>query len=117
MHTDFARALYEIGEDRDNRVLVPTGTGDRFTTEIDRQSLDDPTKPAVCDKTPAEGRRIMQRLVDLEMPAQDRANVADEVGGIPAGGSAVPAAASPSQRPPVGGGRRLRWRWPDRVQA
>ena len=74
MHTDFPRALYEIGEDRDNRVLVLTGTGDRFMTEIDGQSLDDPTKPAVWDKTTAEGRRIMQRLVDPEMPAQDRAN-------------------------------------------
>jgi len=37
-------------------------------TEIDGQSLDDPSKPAVWDKTTAEGRRIMQRLVDLEMP-------------------------------------------------
>jgi hypothetical protein len=68
MHADFPRALYEIGEDRDSRLLVLTGTGDRFMTEIDGQSLDDPTKPAVWDKTTAEGRRIMQRLVDLEMP-------------------------------------------------
>jgi hypothetical protein len=55
-------------DDRDNQVLVLTGTGDRFMTEIDGQSLDDPAKPAVWDKTTAEGRRIMQRLVDLEMP-------------------------------------------------
>jgi enoyl-CoA hydratase/carnithine racemase len=68
MHSDLPRALYEIGEDRDNAVLVLTGTGDRFMTEIDGQSLDDPSKPAVWDKTTAEGRRIMQRLVDLEMP-------------------------------------------------
>jgi enoyl-CoA hydratase/carnithine racemase len=68
MHSDFPRALYEIGEDRDNRVLVLTGTGDRFMTEIDGSSLDDPSKPAVWDHTTAEGRRIMQRLVDLEMP-------------------------------------------------
>jgi len=68
MHTDLPRALYEIGQDRDNRVLVLTGTGDRFMTDIDRPSLDDPTKPAVWDKTTAEGRRVMQRLVDLEMP-------------------------------------------------
>jgi enoyl-CoA hydratase/carnithine racemase len=66
MHSDLPRALYEIGDDRDNQVLVLTGTGDRFMTEIDGQSLDDPTKPAVWDKTTAEGRRIMQRLVDLE---------------------------------------------------
>ena len=68
MHTDLPRALYEIGQDRDNRVLVLTGTGDRFMTDIDGPSLDDPTKPALWDKTTAEGRRVMQRLVDLEMP-------------------------------------------------
>ena len=68
MHTDFPRALYEIGDDRDNRVLVLTGTGDRFMTDIDGPSLDDPSMPAAWDKTTAEGRRVMQRLVDLEMP-------------------------------------------------
>jgi enoyl-CoA hydratase/carnithine racemase len=68
MHTDLPRALYEIGQDRDNKVLVLTGSGDRFMADIDGRSLDDPTKPAVWDKTTAEGRRVMQRLVDLEMP-------------------------------------------------
>lgn len=68
MHTDLPRALYEIGDDRDNRVLVLTGTGDRFMTEIDGPSLGDITKPTEWDRTIAEGRRVMQRLVDLEMP-------------------------------------------------
>jgi len=67
-HTDFPRALYEIGDDRDNRVLVLTGTGDRFIADIDGASLGDITKPAQWDRTIAEGRRVMQRLVDLEMP-------------------------------------------------
>ncbi len=67
-HTDFPRALNEIGEDRDNRVLVLTGTGDRFMTDIDGPSLGDITKPAEWDRTVAEGRRVMQRMVDLEMP-------------------------------------------------
>ena len=68
LHTDFPRALYEIGEDRGNRVLVLTGTGDRFMADINGPSLGDITKPAQWDRTIAEGRRIMQRLVDLEMP-------------------------------------------------
>jgi enoyl-CoA hydratase/carnithine racemase len=67
-HSDFPRALYEIGQDRDNRVLVVTGTGDRFMTDIDGPSLGDPTKPLDWDRLTAEGRRVMQRLVDLEMP-------------------------------------------------
>ena len=68
LHSEFPRALYEIGDDRDNRVLVLTGTGDRFMTDIDGPSLGDITKPAEWDRTIAEGRRVMQRLVDLEMP-------------------------------------------------
>lgn len=68
LHTDLPRALYEIGEDRDNKVLVLTGTGDRFMTDIDGASLGDITKPLQWDRTISEGRRVMQRLVDLEMP-------------------------------------------------
>ncbi|MFD3479674.1 enoyl-CoA hydratase/isomerase family protein [Streptomyces sp. NPDC058695] len=68
MHTDFPRALYEIGDDRDNRVLLLTGTGDRFMTDIDGAGLGDITRPANWDRTIGEGRRVMQRPVDLEMP-------------------------------------------------
>lgn len=67
-HTDFPRVLAAIAEDRDNRVLVITGTGDRFMTEIDGPSLGDITKPLVWDRQYAEGRRVLQRLVDLELP-------------------------------------------------
>jgi enoyl-CoA hydratase/carnithine racemase len=62
MHTDFPRALHEIGEDRDNRVLILTGTGGRFMTDIDGPSLGDIIKPAEWDETIAEGRPVMQRL-------------------------------------------------------
>ena len=68
LHTDLPKALAEIGDDRDNRVLVLTGSGDRFMTEIDGASLGDITKPQEWDRTYGEGRRVMQRLVDLEMP-------------------------------------------------
>jgi enoyl-CoA hydratase/carnithine racemase len=67
-HSDFPRILEAIAEDRENKVLVITGTGDRFMTDIDGPSLGDITKPMVWDRTYAEGRRVLQRLVDLEMP-------------------------------------------------
>ncbi len=50
MQVEFPQALYEISEDRDNRVLILTGTGDSFMTDIDRESLGDLTKPAVWDQ-------------------------------------------------------------------
>jgi len=67
-HSDFPRLLEAIAFDRDNKVLVITGTGDRFMTDIDGASLGDLTKPMVSDVTYMEGRRIRQRLADLEMP-------------------------------------------------
>lgn len=68
IHTDFTRLLDHIAFDRDNRVLVLTGTGDRFMTDIDGASLGDITKPMNSDIDYMEGRRVLQRLVDLEMP-------------------------------------------------
>lgn len=68
MQVEFPQALYEISEDRDNRVLILTGTGDCFMTDIDRESLGDLTKPAVWDRIFTRGTVTMQRLVDLEMP-------------------------------------------------
>jgi enoyl-CoA hydratase/carnithine racemase/short-subunit dehydrogenase involved in D-alanine esterification of teichoic acids len=67
-HSDFPRLLEDIAFDRNNKVLVITGTGDRFMTEIDGASLGDITKPMASDITYMEGRRIPQRLADLEMP-------------------------------------------------
>ncbi len=74
MQREFPRALAEIGEDDDNRVLVLTGTGDSFMTRIDPPSLGDLTKPATWDGIIHRGRVTMQRLVDLEMPIVAAAN-------------------------------------------
>ncbi|WP_433277482.1 enoyl-CoA hydratase/isomerase family protein [Pseudonocardia xinjiangensis] len=73
-HSDLPRALEAIAEDRDNQVLILTGTGDRFMTDIDGPSLGDITKPLNWDRTYAEGRRVLQRLVDLEMPIVSAVN-------------------------------------------
>ena len=67
-HHDFPRLIEEIAYDRDNSVLVLTGTGDRFMTEIDGPSLGDLTKPMNADVLYVEGRRGIQHLVELEIP-------------------------------------------------
>ncbi|HEY2544070.1 MAG TPA: enoyl-CoA hydratase/isomerase family protein [Gaiellaceae bacterium] len=67
-HHDFPRLIDEIAYDQDNNVMVLTGTGDRFMTEIDGPSLGDITKPKTADVLYVEGRRGVQRLVDLEIP-------------------------------------------------
>jgi enoyl-CoA hydratase/carnithine racemase len=49
-HHDLPRALAEIGDDRANKVLILTGTGDVFMDEIDGASLGEIFKPAEWDK-------------------------------------------------------------------
>jgi enoyl-CoA hydratase/carnithine racemase len=67
-HHDFPRLIEDIGYDRDNKVLVLTGTGSTFIDSIDGPSLGDITKPWNADVMYVEGRRGVQRLVDLEIP-------------------------------------------------
>jgi enoyl-CoA hydratase/carnithine racemase len=67
-HHDFPRLLDDIAFDKDNRVLVLTGTGDSFISDIDGPSLGDLTKPMAADALYTEGRRGLQRLADLEIP-------------------------------------------------
>jgi enoyl-CoA hydratase/carnithine racemase len=67
-HRDLPRALAEIGADRDNKVMILTGTGDVFMDEIDGASLGEIFKPAEWDKIYWEGRRVLQRLLEIEAP-------------------------------------------------
>src|SRR4029077_6490894 len=67
-HHDLPRLLEELAFDKDNRVLVLTGTGDSFIDSIDGPSLGDLTKPMGADVLYAEGRRGVQRLAHLEIP-------------------------------------------------
>ena len=67
-HHDFPRLVEDIAYDRDNKVLVLTGTGSTFINNIDGPSLGDLTKPWAADVLYIEGRRGVQRLVDLEIP-------------------------------------------------
>jgi enoyl-CoA hydratase/carnithine racemase len=67
-HHDMPLALAEIGADRENKVMIITGTGDVFMDEIDGPSLGEIFKPAAWDKGYWEGRRVLQRLLEIEAP-------------------------------------------------
>ena len=68
VHHQFPTALAALSDDRDNKVLILTGTGDRFMTDIDGPSLGEIFKPSVWDPIVWEGRKVIERLVDLPMP-------------------------------------------------
>jgi enoyl-CoA hydratase/carnithine racemase len=73
-HQDLPAALEELSLDSDNKALVITGTGDSFMDQIDGPSLGEIFKPAVWEKTRAEGAKVLQRLLDVPMPVVGVAN-------------------------------------------
>jgi enoyl-CoA hydratase/carnithine racemase len=73
-HQDLPAALEELSLDRDNKALVITGTGDAFMDQIDGPSLGEIFKPGVWEKQRVEGAKILQRLLELPMPAVGVAN-------------------------------------------
>ena len=65
-------ACLEIGRDRDNRVIIFTGTGDAWCAEFDTDpaSKFDPalSLAARWDKQLWEGRKLLQNLLDIDAP-------------------------------------------------
>jgi enoyl-CoA hydratase/carnithine racemase len=66
-HEQFVDLFHQIGEDRDNRVVILTGTGDAFMDAIDPQGFDFFT-PQGYDKILREGRKILSSILDIEVP-------------------------------------------------
>lgn len=65
-HRDWVHAFAAISADRDNRVVILTGTGDEFCAH---ERWDLPTDRVVhWDGIYWEGKRLLQNLLDIEVP-------------------------------------------------
>lgn len=65
-HHDWAHAFLDIAADRDNRVIILTGTGDAF---IDESDWDVPIESAeTWDVIYWEAKRVLQTLLDIDVP-------------------------------------------------
>ncbi len=60
-------AFYEVGNDRDNRVVILTGAGDAFCKDITAEGFDF-FSPEGFDKIFKEGRRILEHMLNIEVP-------------------------------------------------
>src|SRR6201981_2905501 len=66
-HEQFTDLFHQVGEDRDNRVVILTGTGDAFMDAIEPDGFDFFT-PQGYDKIFREGRKILMNILDVEAP-------------------------------------------------
>lgn len=65
-HRDWSRAFRDVAEDRDNAVVVLTGTGDAF---IDRADWNEPLASARdWDRIYQEGRHLLRDLLEIAVP-------------------------------------------------
>lgn len=66
-HEQFVELFHAIGEDRDNRVVILTGSGDAFMDSIDPEGFDF-FSPMGYDKILREGRKVLSNILDIEVP-------------------------------------------------
>jgi enoyl-CoA hydratase/carnithine racemase len=66
-HEQFVALFHAIGEDRDNRVVILTGSGDAFMDTIIADGFDF-FSPRDYDKILHEGRKILMNILDIEVP-------------------------------------------------
>jgi 6-oxocamphor hydrolase len=66
-HRELPCLFADIAADRENRVVLLTGTGDAFWTKVDASAWDFST-PAGWDRIYWEGRRLLQGLLDVPVP-------------------------------------------------
>jgi enoyl-CoA hydratase/carnithine racemase len=72
-HTELGYCFADIGSDPDNRVIILTGTGDRFIANLD-SSWVGPMTPKKWDTIYAHGKRLLINLLAIEVPVVSAVN-------------------------------------------
>jgi len=70
-HGELPDAFYDVGRDRENRVVIITGTGAEFSGPRATPGTSSfPTRPAIerIDRIHWEGRHLLMKLLEIEVP-------------------------------------------------
>lgn len=83
-HESFVDAFYDVGRDRDNKVVILTGAGGHYMPAIDFSSFGDVSDPDVWSKVHDEGTQIVENIANIRVPmiwaVEGRAHVHAEYG-------------------------------------
>jgi enoyl-CoA hydratase/carnithine racemase len=67
VHEEVVDLFHAVGNDRDNRVVILTGSGDAFMEDIATDGFDFFT-PTGYDKIYREGKKVLMNILDIEVP-------------------------------------------------
>ena len=67
-HTEFVDAFYRIGQDRANKIVILTGAGGEFITDVDWTSFGDVADPAVWSQIHDEGLQVLENIANIRVP-------------------------------------------------
>src|SRR5271154_5216438 len=67
-HTEFVDAFYRIGQDRANKIVILTGAGGQFITDVDWSSFKDVSDPEVWSQTHDEGVQVLENIANIRVP-------------------------------------------------
>src|SRR6201999_3280023 len=67
-HTEFVDAFYRIGQDRGNKIVILTGAGGQFITDVDWSSFGDVTDPGVWSPIHDEGVQVLENIANIRVP-------------------------------------------------
>src|ERR1700737_1611400 len=67
-HTEFVDAFYRISQDRANKIVILTGAGGGFITDVAWSSFGDAADPGVLSQVHDEGVQVLENIANLRVP-------------------------------------------------
>jgi len=67
-HTELGEAFQRIGEDRANKIVILTGAGGEFITDVDWPTFGDVTDPGVWSRVHDEGIQTLENITNIRVP-------------------------------------------------
>jgi enoyl-CoA hydratase/carnithine racemase len=67
-HTELVEAFYRIAQDRANKIVILTGAGGEFITDVDWSSFGDVTDPGVWSQVHDEGVQVLENIANIRVP-------------------------------------------------
>ena len=67
-HTEFVEAFYRISQDRDNKIVILTGAGGDFITNVEWSSFGDASDPGIWSQIHDEGVQALENIANIRVP-------------------------------------------------